>query len=841
MDDTLGILLRYDEIYRKEEAAILKEFDRYSRKGYLDTEARIIKAYKDAQDIRELSPQQKANIASAPLNKSSLSPKEKKIQNRLSKFYRETSRLSASLSDELAKSRSGERLSSKPSPLSSRESSALSTDGYNRVLNSENRTRDAFRRTIEKGAQEGWSVSKLQQNLRSSYKQHSRSFERIIQTESTIVTNKTLASNFNRSGIKYVQRVTQNDSKVCEFCAAKGGKVYPIDKAPTSIHPRDRCYNVPWSVEWEIEGKIDNRAIQEQIKAGRYQDSKGVNYGLTPFERSIGITESPEGFDPSVNGLSTIPFKDRQAYEQAIRQKLFNVNDPNVDVPIHRQLWSLFQGALFTGLTLGAYAVVRARYRAGLDNSALEAQRLAQSGQFDYLTISNYHKTLGQDTLLGTSKADQALFMEEYRQKMNPQYIQQSSGAVFVAGGFGGKQGFSSLEVRNSIAKTPALKNHILIDTPNQDFDIPIGMEQLAQKYSALGPLSGAIAGALTAKNMAVIMISTAINGKNPTSIRMAAQALDFHAKYPNKPISLVGYSGGGIAAKEAAILLNRLGVKANVVSIGSPDFGLFNEKDFYANQHTGLTGTGDIVAFAGGPPINHVEVKGTPGHFFPQYANNPVFHTLLEKAVTQGKPRQTNAQWEQAKQTWNNTRKTVSTGLEFPLDENMNNGIIHSQNANMSIINALYKNGVQSMQSGQNISKKISNQIFNPNITPIDEILKSSIDRIRYTAQDLMSMSLQEKTLSNTLIPGLIDQISKDAPALVQSILGQGVSSLTQYKQDFVGKLRNIGVQNPSAVWEQIESSLTNIAKEAKAGLKIPISSYPGEIDQAMINSYAG
>ena len=830
MDNTLDVLLRHEENNLKEEIKILSMFDLYSRKGYLEMESKILESYKKVKKIQELDSKQKADIISVPLSQSLFSPKSNTLQNKLYEFYRNTSKSSSSLSEELVKARSGEGLNSRPSPLSSQEIRDLSKDGYDRVLSSEARTKDTLKRVIEKGIKAGWSESKIKQNLRAAYKQHNNSFERIIKTESTIVTNKTLSNNFKRSDIKYVQRVTQNDSRVCEFCAARSGKVYPIDKAPTSIHPRDRCYNIPWSIGWDIEGRIDNRSIQKQVKEGRNKNTNGVNYGLTPFEKNIGATESPKGFDPSINGFSTIPFKDRESYEQTVRQKLFNVKDPNVDHPYHRQLWSLFQGALFTGLTLGAYAVVRARYRANLDNSALEAQQLAQSQQFDYLKISNYHQYLGKDTLLNTPKSDQALFNKEYQQKMNPQYIKNSSGAVFVAGGFGGKQGFSSLEVRNSIAKTPALRNHILIDTPNQDFDIPIGMEQLAAQYSSLGPLSGAIAGALTAKNMAVTMMSTAINGKNPTAIRMAAQALDFHAKHPDKPISLVGYSGGGLAAKEAAILLNKLGLRVNVVSIGSPDFGLFNETDFYANQHTGLTGTGDFVAFAGGPPINHTEVKGTPGHFFPQYANNPVFHSLLETAVMHGKPKQTNAQWEQAKQTWNNFRREINTGFDFTLDSRMNNGMTHSQNANVSMINALYREGVESMQSGQQINPKIYDKIFNPKSSSIDQILISAVDRVKYTAQDLLSP--QKNTIDSIGLSELIDKISKESPTLIKSILTYGESSLKQYRQSFVSDLKNTGVQNPTSVWEQLETFLVDIAKEAKSRLNIPIASYPPELN---------
>lgn len=47
---------------------------------------------------------------------------------------------------------------------------------------------------------------------------------------------------FKDAGVEYVQWNTEKDSKVCEKCDARAGKIYRIDKAPQKEHPNCRCY-----------------------------------------------------------------------------------------------------------------------------------------------------------------------------------------------------------------------------------------------------------------------------------------------------------------------------------------------------------------------------------------------------------------------------------------------------------------------------------------------------------------------------------------------------------------------------------------------------------------------
>lgn len=56
------------------------------------------------------------------------------------------------------------------------------------------------------------------------------------------VTDSARMKAFLDSGVKFVKWNTEKDSKVCEKCDARAGKIYPIDKAPPKEHPNCRCY-----------------------------------------------------------------------------------------------------------------------------------------------------------------------------------------------------------------------------------------------------------------------------------------------------------------------------------------------------------------------------------------------------------------------------------------------------------------------------------------------------------------------------------------------------------------------------------------------------------------------
>lgn len=61
------------------------------------------------------------------------------------------------------------------------------------------------------------------------------------------VTDDARLKAFKDDGVKFVKWNSEHDSKVCQECDERDGKIYPIDKAPPKAHPNCRCYYSPAS------------------------------------------------------------------------------------------------------------------------------------------------------------------------------------------------------------------------------------------------------------------------------------------------------------------------------------------------------------------------------------------------------------------------------------------------------------------------------------------------------------------------------------------------------------------------------------------------------------------
>jgi hypothetical protein len=102
---------------------------------------------------------------------------------------------------------------------------------------------------------------------------------------------------YRQNGVEYVQRIGTQDKLICPFCAARVGNVYEVDKAPSSLHPRDRCYNAPWRKQWAEMGLVDEAWVQKHkadIMARLAEQGKKPDYGLAPFERLNGMLSPPK-------------------------------------------------------------------------------------------------------------------------------------------------------------------------------------------------------------------------------------------------------------------------------------------------------------------------------------------------------------------------------------------------------------------------------------------------------------------------------------------------------------------------------------------------------------------
>jgi SPP1 gp7 family putative phage head morphogenesis protein len=150
---------------------------------------------------------------------------------------------------------------------------------------------------IEQGLVQGSGVGRVASALRREMGVMAAKAETIARTETMSAMDSAARDTYRRNGIEYVQRIGTQDKLICPFCAARAGNVYEIDKAPSSLHPRDRCYNAPWRKQWADMGLVDEAWLQKHkadIVARLAEQGKKPDYGLAPFERLNGMLVPPD-------------------------------------------------------------------------------------------------------------------------------------------------------------------------------------------------------------------------------------------------------------------------------------------------------------------------------------------------------------------------------------------------------------------------------------------------------------------------------------------------------------------------------------------------------------------
>lgn len=230
-------------------------------------------------------------------------------------------------------------------------------------------------------------------------------------------------------------------------------------------------------------------------------------------------------------------------------------------------------GAVALGMPIALFLAQRFHYRQGFKKSAEIASKLAKDIDVGEL------KAVGGD---GAEAKQITLLM----------------------GGFARTEGKHSSSLKRQITKPTAqnpltgqteknglkkvMSDHHVIPVSNASFDLssqlsPSGLTgRIEKRSSSMGKLGQSLTNlAEVATEQPVLMLKHALKtGRNPAAVDMAAVAIAFHKKFPDKPINLMAVSGGGMVTHEAAMILKEAGIDAKVLNMGSPHYGLANPKN---------------------------------------------------------------------------------------------------------------------------------------------------------------------------------------------------------------------------------------------------------------------
>jgi SPP1 gp7 family putative phage head morphogenesis protein len=132
-------------------------------------------------------------------------------------------------------------------PLAVR-AAAATTSAY--IQGETARFRDQLVQIVGEGATRGWGASRLETSIRQALrgaKDPNGITQRLgLEQRAALIARSELANAYaqgtiNRSrqqGYSYVRVLASNDERTCPTCAARNGRVYPIDRVPVPWHPR---------------------------------------------------------------------------------------------------------------------------------------------------------------------------------------------------------------------------------------------------------------------------------------------------------------------------------------------------------------------------------------------------------------------------------------------------------------------------------------------------------------------------------------------------------------------------------------------------------------------------
>jgi SPP1 gp7 family putative phage head morphogenesis protein len=174
---------------------------------------------------------------------------------------------------------------------------AAASNSYSRLLQHGTVAAQKMSDQIVSGIATGSSWRKVATAIKRETGITRRQAETIVRTESVQAHDEGHKAAYRDQGIEYVQRLATLDTRVCGYCAARAGNVYKLEDAPATLHPNDRCRNIPWKPEWQQAGLTDDEWTRKH-KAGviqKLEDAGGKPHsGLAPFEKAAGLKEPPK-------------------------------------------------------------------------------------------------------------------------------------------------------------------------------------------------------------------------------------------------------------------------------------------------------------------------------------------------------------------------------------------------------------------------------------------------------------------------------------------------------------------------------------------------------------------
>ncbi|MFM6434761.1 MAG: hypothetical protein ACKPGW_06240, partial [Microcystis panniformis] len=246
-----------------------------------------------------------------------------------------------------------------------------------------------------------------------------------------------------------------------------------------------------------------------------------------------------------------------QSFTRAVSKPLSKVNPENI-----QKFEDDIVSALEEAFVFKNQSQARVKFKAAFQPIVEEIQEIAYTAAGQVLKVGAQPLRIRKRVLLAQS-AQEAERMSESVNVADNEDIKKAKSISLITGGIDfQKGGLNTFFAENLVKRILPGSYSIPVTNPYSN-----DKNNLGQIYRFTSKL---ISDKIDHKPQPIDMLlhTNIEKGYNPDSVKMAAEAMAYRQKYPDKPIQLAGTSGGSYVVEEAIAILERAGIK-NVKGLG--------------------------------------------------------------------------------------------------------------------------------------------------------------------------------------------------------------------------------------------------------------------------------
>lgn len=210
---------------------------------------------------------------------------------------------------------------------------------------------------------------------------------------------------------------------------------------------------------------------------------------------------------------------------------------------------------------------------------------------------------------------------EMSRQVQAPKLPDDTKSMIFSVGGFGTADALSESQKLSDLLVEEGIDKGVHHEPFGySDFNVPTSVDENTPPKKV----------AQAVKEAAQLFKKTFFDEKeNKAGIRLAAQVMAYQDANPHvKNVGIISHSGGGYVSAEAEHLLRKNGRDVKVMSIGTPDWDIYDKSP---NIKTAVCDKDEIVNATSKKVLNGIRFGGADGHGIANYAKDPNFRAFVK------------------------------------------------------------------------------------------------------------------------------------------------------------------------------------------------------------------